>query len=67
MLATSGDYYALRDKNTISNIVQKIATQDASRFKGTPRVTRTDQPQLLLYGMLIIIISLIIIDWRLRI
>lgn len=67
MLATNGDYYALRDKNTIPNIVQKIAAQDASRFKGTPRVTRTDQPQLLLYGMLIIIISLIIIDWRLRI
>ena len=67
MLATSGDYYALRDKNTIPSIVQKIAAQDASRFKGTPRVTRTDQPQLLLYGMLIIIISLIIIDWRLRI
>jgi len=67
MLATSGDYYALHDKNTIPNIVQKIAAQDASRFKGTPRVTRTDQPQLLLYGMLIIIISLIIIDWRLRI
>lgn len=67
MLATSGDYYALRDKNTIPNIVQKIAAQDTSRFKGTPRVTRTDQPQLLLYGMLIIIISLIIIDWRLRI
>ena len=65
MLATSGDYYALRDKNTIPNIVQKIAAQDTSRFKGTPRVTRTDQPQLLLYGMLIIIISLIIIDWRL--
>ena len=65
--ATNGDYYALRDKNTIPNIVQKIAAQDASRFKGTPRVTRTDQPQLLLYGMLIIIISLIIIDWRLRI
>ncbi len=67
MLATSGDYYALHDKNTIPNIVQKIAAQDASRFKGTPRVTRTDQPQLLLYGMLIIIISLIIIDWSLRI
>ena len=67
MLATSGDYYALHDKNTIPNIVQKITAQDASRFKGTPRVTRTDQPQLLLYGMLIIIISLIIIDWRLRI
>lgn len=65
MLATSGDYYTLRDKNTIPNIVQKIAAQDTSRFKGTPRVTRTDQPQLLLYGMLIIIISLIIIDWRL--
>lgn len=67
MLATNGDYYAVKEGSDISairDIANKIAAQEATRFKGSPRLLRIDQPQIFIYMFIALLAVLIIFAWR---
>ena len=67
MLATNGDYYAVNksgDISVIRGIANKIAAQEATRFKGSPRLLRIDQPQIFIYMFMALLVVLIIFAWR---
>lgn len=67
MLATNGDYYAVNEGSdilAIRGIANKIAAQEATRFKGSPRLLRIDQPQIYIYMFMALLVVLIIFAWR---
>lgn len=67
MLATNGDYYAVdsdSDASAIRSIANKIAAQEATRFKGSPRLLHIDQPQIFIYTFVAFLMVLIILAWR---
>lgn len=67
MLLTNGDYYKMEDAAAASTIIAKVSEQEATRFKGTPQIVYSDQPQVFLIMFLIGFVGLMIISWRLRI
>lgn len=66
-LATNGDYYKMEQATAAQEIVQKITAQDATRFKGSPRIVVTDIPEWFLYVSLLLIASIFIVEWRMKI
>ena len=64
MLTTNGDYYKMEDSTAVPKIVQKITSQEATRFKGSPQITYSDQPQIFIYIITVLMAIIYIISWR---
>lgn len=67
ILLTNGDYYKLDNVSAASSIIKKVTEQDATRFKGSPQIVYTDQPQIFLCIFLFCFVALLVISWRLNI
>lgn len=64
MLMTNGDYYKMDDSNAVSKIVQKITSQEATRFKGSPQIIHNDKPQVFVYIITTLMAIIYVISWR---
>lgn len=67
VLATGGNYYALSQASATGDIVSKISQQQAARFKGSPQLVISDQPQSLLLASALLLPVVLVICWRLDI
>ncbi|MDO4773776.1 MAG: VWA domain-containing protein [Candidatus Saccharibacteria bacterium] len=65
-LLTNGDYYKMNQPAAAEAIIQKIASQDATRFKGSPQLTITDTPEWFVLPILLLTISVIVAGWRMK-
>lgn len=66
VLSTGGDYYKLDDRSAVDSIIKKIGEQEATRFKGSPQITTTDQPAAFIVLALVASSFLIFVAWRFR-
>ena len=67
MLQTNGDYYKLDDVAAVGAIVDKVIEQDATRFKGSPQIVRTDVPQVFVYILLSALAVVMVAAWRMKV
>lgn len=67
MLQTNGDYYKLDDVAAVGAIVDKVIEQDATRFKGSPQIVRTDVPQVFVYILLSALAVVMVATWRMKV
>lgn len=65
-LLTNGDYYKMNEPTAAQQIVQRITSQDATRFKGSPQIVITDTPEWFLLPTLLLISGVIIANWRMK-
>ena len=66
VLLTNGDYYKMDDASATTKVVQKIIAQEATRFKGSPQIIHTDQPQVFIYIITALLAIMYVIAWRTR-
>lgn len=64
MLSTGGDYYRLSDSNIADAIVQKITSQEATRFRGSPQLVHTDTPLPLMVVLVVGLSAALLLLWR---
>ncbi len=66
MLLTKGDYYRMDDAQAAATIIGKVTAQDATRFKGSPEIHQTDQPQVVVIMLICLTAVIIVARWRLK-
>lgn len=66
MLLTKGDYYRMDDARAAATIIGKVTAQDATRFKGSPEIHQTDQPQIVIIILMSVIAVMMVASWRLK-
>jgi len=62
---TDGQYFALQNENTISEIVNAISRDQTSEIKADPIVTKNDDPNLFLWIFLVISVPVVFVYRRL--
>lgn len=67
LLDTGGDYYKMDDSNIVSEVVDKINAQEATRFKGSPVIVIHDSPGIFIAVCFGVILAAIGVSWRYRI
>jgi Ca-activated chloride channel homolog len=67
VLSTDGDYYKFEQPSAVSEIIQKITSQEATRFKGSPILQVSDAPQVFIIVAFLLVVTLFILFWRLGI
>lgn len=65
VLATDGDYYKFEDAGAVKEIISKISSQEATRFKGSPVIIISDSPGVLIVISFLLLMMLFGILWRL--
>lgn len=70
VMATDGAYYKLEyesrgDAAIISQVVEKIGQQEATRFKGSPQVAQIDIPLWFTMVLLVALVGWYVLAWRL--
>lgn len=70
VLATDGAYYRLNyetrgDAALVSQIVDAISKQEATRYKGAAQVVQTDIPLWFVVTLTVAVVGLFVINWRL--
>jgi Ca-activated chloride channel family protein len=64
--STGGAYYALDDRATVAEIVQRIDDQEAGLFTVTRRLVVTDAPQVAVIVALLLAAASFVLLWRVR-
>lgn len=65
VLATDGDYYKFEEPGAVKEIIAKISSQEATRFKGSPVIVISDSPALLIVSAFLLLMMFYIFLWRL--
>ena len=63
---TGGAAYGLRDTTTVSDIVTEVQEQEATELRGEAQVVWTDNPNLWIVVLSIVLLSFAVVLWRVR-
>jgi len=63
---TDGQYYTLKDDNTVNALVDDISKQAPEKFLGLPQPAINDNPKPFLFAAVLLTIAWLILLWRLE-
>lgn len=64
--ATGGAAFGLRDTTTVADIVTQVQEQEATALRGEAQIVWTDTPNLWIAVLMVVVLSFIVVVWRVR-